>query len=174
MTGRDHRAVAKIELRQRALFSHRGPAIASGSILRADERLDRDLSCDIDLSDITYYVGHETITPRGDAAALPRWVEALFALMQRNAAHFTDYFTLPPDAVVEIVCGIDRSLDRLDGLVASARRLDEATADLVAEPRRSIDLPRLLGKLIDSRGALLPGRDIRLRGELSPAIFVLG
>jgi len=30
---------------------------------------------------------------------------------------------------------IDRSIDRLDGLVASARRLDEATADLVAEPR---------------------------------------
>ena len=37
-----------------------------------------------------------------------------------------------------------------------------------------IDLPRLLGKLIDDRGALLPGRDIKLRGELSPGIFVLG
>jgi KUP system potassium uptake protein len=33
---------------------------------------------------------------------LPRWVEALFALMQRNAAHLTNYFMLPPDAVVEI------------------------------------------------------------------------
>jgi KUP system potassium uptake protein len=60
------------------------------------------LGCDIDLSDITYYVGHETITPRGDADAMPRWVEALFALMQRNATHLTDYFRLPPDAVVEI------------------------------------------------------------------------
>jgi KUP system potassium uptake protein len=60
------------------------------------------LGCDIDLSDITYYVGHETITPRGDADALPRWVEALFALMQRNADHLTDYFRLPPDLVVEI------------------------------------------------------------------------
>jgi two-component system sensor histidine kinase ChvG len=76
--------------------------------------------------------------------------------------------------VQRAIDSIDRSLDRLDGLVASARRLDEATADLVAEPRRSIDLPRLLGKLIDSRGALLPGRNIRLRGELSPGIFVLG
>jgi two-component system sensor histidine kinase ChvG len=83
---------------------------------------------------------------------------------------------LPPEnqRVQRAIDSIDRSLDRLDGLVASARRLDEATADLVAEPRRSIDLPRLLGKLIDSRGALLPGRDIRLRGELSPGIFVLG
>jgi len=58
--------------------------------------------CGIDLSDVTYYVGHETITPGGDAAALPRWVEALFALMQRNAAHLTDYFKLPLDSVVEI------------------------------------------------------------------------
>jgi len=58
--------------------------------------------CGIDLSDVTYYVGHETITPGDDAASLPRWVEALFALMQRNAAHLTDYFKLPVDSVVEI------------------------------------------------------------------------
>jgi KUP system potassium uptake protein len=58
--------------------------------------------CTIDLSDVTYYVGHETVTPGDDAGALPRWVEGTFALMQRNAAHLTDYFRLPPDAVVEI------------------------------------------------------------------------
>ena len=58
--------------------------------------------CTIDLSDVTYYVGHETVTPREDANALPRWVEALFAFMQRNASHLTDYFRLPPDQVVEI------------------------------------------------------------------------
>ncbi len=83
---------------------------------------------------------------------------------------------LPPanQRVRRAIDSIDRSLDRLDGLIASARRLDEATADLVAEPRRSIDLQRLLGKLIDNRAALLPGRDIGLRGELSPGIFVLG
>jgi two-component system, OmpR family, sensor histidine kinase ChvG len=83
---------------------------------------------------------------------------------------------LPPEnqRVRRAIDSIDRSIDRLDGLVASARRLDEATADLVTEPRRSIDLQRLLGKLMDDRAALLPGRDIRLRGELSPGIFVLG
>ncbi|MBV8892688.1 MAG: KUP/HAK/KT family potassium transporter, partial [Acidobacteria bacterium] len=58
--------------------------------------------CTIDLSDVTYYVGHETVTSREDASALPRWVEALFAFMQRNASHLTDYFRLPPDQVVEI------------------------------------------------------------------------
>src|SRR5438552_25215 len=83
---------------------------------------------------------------------------------------------LPPEnqRVRRAIDSIDRSLDRLDGLIASARRLDEATADLVAEPRRSIDLQRLLGKLIDNHAVLLPGRDIGLRGELSPGIFVLG
>src|SRR5205823_13522837 len=72
---------------------------------------------------------------------------------------------LPPEnqRVRRAIDSIDRSLDRLDGLIAPARRLDEATADLVAEPRRSIDLQKLLGRLIDSRAALLPGRDIRLK-----------
>jgi KUP system potassium uptake protein len=60
------------------------------------------LGCAIDLADLTYYVGLETVTPRDDAKALPRWLEGLFAAMQRNTAHLTDYFRLPPDAVVEI------------------------------------------------------------------------
>ena len=37
-----------------------------------------------------------------DEKALPRWVEALFAFMQRNSAHLTEYFKLPVEAVVEI------------------------------------------------------------------------
>ena len=37
--------------------------------------------CAIDLADVTYYVGHETVMSRDGAKALPRWVEALFALM---------------------------------------------------------------------------------------------
>ena len=58
--------------------------------------------CAIDLADVTYCVGHETIVPADDEKALPRWVEALVAFMQRNSAHLTDYFKLPIDAVVEI------------------------------------------------------------------------
>ena len=69
---------------------------------------------------------------------------------------------------------IDQSLDRLDGLIASARRLDEATADLVTEPRRHVDLSRLLGKMVEGQAALLRRRGIRLHGELSPDIVVLG
>ena len=60
------------------------------------------LGCTIDLSDITYYVGHETVVPDEDDKALPRVAETLFAFMQRNSAHLTEYFRLPMDAVVEI------------------------------------------------------------------------
>jgi KUP system potassium uptake protein len=58
--------------------------------------------CGVDLADVTYYVGHETVVPREDGRGLARWVEALFAAMQRNSVHVTDYFRLPADAVVEI------------------------------------------------------------------------
>jgi KUP system potassium uptake protein len=60
------------------------------------------LGCAFELSDITYYVGHETVVPDEDDKALPRVVEALFAFMQRNSADLTEYFRLPMDAVVEI------------------------------------------------------------------------
>jgi KUP system potassium uptake protein len=58
--------------------------------------------CDIQLDDVTYYVGHEIIMHRERGADLPAWQEALFAVMVRNAAHVTDYFRLPSEDVVEI------------------------------------------------------------------------
>jgi len=60
------------------------------------------LGCEIDLDDVTYYVGHETIVPREDGKGLPRWQEALFAMMGRNAARISDFLALPSDQVVEI------------------------------------------------------------------------
>jgi KUP system potassium uptake protein len=60
------------------------------------------LDCKVTLDDITYYVGHETIVPREDERALPRWLEALFAMMQRNTVHVSSFFRLPPEQVVEI------------------------------------------------------------------------
>jgi KUP system potassium uptake protein len=58
--------------------------------------------CGVDLDDATYYVGHETVIPREDRKGLPRLVEGLFAFMQRNSAHASDYFRLPSDSTVEI------------------------------------------------------------------------
>jgi KUP system potassium uptake protein len=58
--------------------------------------------CKFDLSDVTYFVGHETVVHREDGKAVPKWIEELFALMQRNSIHVSDFFRLPPDDVVEI------------------------------------------------------------------------
>jgi len=58
--------------------------------------------CDIDPADLTYFVGHETVVAREDGQGLPHWVEALFAFMQRNSLHVTDYFRLPAETVVEL------------------------------------------------------------------------
>jgi KUP system potassium uptake protein len=58
--------------------------------------------CTMDLGDVTYYVGHETVVRREDGRGLPAWQEALFAMMERNASHVSDFFSLPSDQVVEI------------------------------------------------------------------------
>jgi len=62
----------------------------------------RSLGCTVDLNDVTYYVGHETVIRREDGMGLPAWQEAFFALMERNAIHVSDFFSLPTDQVVEI------------------------------------------------------------------------
>ncbi|MGO9486819.1 MAG: KUP/HAK/KT family potassium transporter [Rhodomicrobium sp.] len=58
--------------------------------------------CLISLDDVTYYVGRETVVSREDGSGLPKWAEALYATMERNSAHVTDFFRLPADQVVEI------------------------------------------------------------------------
>jgi KUP system potassium uptake protein len=57
---------------------------------------------DVDLDDVTFYVGSETIVPREDGKGIPRWQEALFAALGRNAERISDYLQLPCDQVVEI------------------------------------------------------------------------
>jgi KUP system potassium uptake protein len=62
----------------------------------------KELGCAIDMADITFYVGHETVLRRADLKGLPSWQEHLFAFMQRNAAQVSDFLNLPSDATVEI------------------------------------------------------------------------
>jgi KUP system potassium uptake protein len=61
-----------------------------------------NLGCAITMDDLTYFVGHETVVSRTDGTGLPHWVEAMFAFMQRNSSHVTDYFRLPAETVVEV------------------------------------------------------------------------
>jgi two-component system, OmpR family, sensor histidine kinase ChvG len=78
---------------------------------------------------------------------------------------------------------VEHSLDRLDGLVASARSLDEATADLIAEPMVAVDLGVIVGRLIQIQSAILASRDVTIilashdltiTADLLPGLFVLG
>jgi KUP system potassium uptake protein len=55
----------------------------------------------IDLADVTYFLGRETIiVTRQHGMAV--WREKLFVLMARNAVRATAYFRLPPERVVEL------------------------------------------------------------------------
>src|SRR5947199_2523310 len=65
------------------------------------------LACDqgklpgIDLSDITYYIGRETIIPREDIPGMWVWRETVFAFLQRNAERSAAFFGVPTRQVVE-------------------------------------------------------------------------
>ena len=62
----------------------------------------KSLGCTVDLADVTYYVGHETVIHRDDGMGMPVWQEKFFAVMERNAVHVSDFFSLPNDQVGEI------------------------------------------------------------------------
>ncbi|MEO6068135.1 MAG: potassium transporter Kup [Gemmatimonadales bacterium] len=49
----------------------------------------------------TFYLGRETLLP-GGPGPLARWRKALFILMARNALPATQFFSLPPNRVVEM------------------------------------------------------------------------
>jgi KUP system potassium uptake protein len=55
----------------------------------------------IDLDDITYYIGRETIIPREDVPGMWVWRETVFAFLQRNAERTAAFFGVPTRQVVE-------------------------------------------------------------------------
>jgi KUP system potassium uptake protein len=55
----------------------------------------------IDPSDVTYYIGRETIIPSEDIPGMWVWRESLFAFLQRNAERTAAFFGVPSGQVVE-------------------------------------------------------------------------
>jgi KUP system potassium uptake protein len=55
----------------------------------------------IDLTDITYYIGRETIIPSEDIPGMWLWRESVFAFLQRNAERSAAFFGVPTRQVVE-------------------------------------------------------------------------
>jgi KUP system potassium uptake protein len=56
----------------------------------------------VDLADVTYYIGHETLVEREGARKIMAWYRQMFAFMVRNSARASNYFRLPADQTVEI------------------------------------------------------------------------
>lgn len=67
---------------------------------------------------------------------------------------------------------IERSVDRLDGLVSFARSMDETTADLLAPPRRKVDLSALLERMLAGYSSLLSERRLHLKPAIDHNVIV--
>ncbi len=61
----------------------------------------RDQGVTLDLDDITYFLGKETLLVTAERG-MAVWREKLFVVMARNAVRATAFFRLPPDRVVEL------------------------------------------------------------------------
>jgi len=73
------------------------PTIYQGLVLACQQGKLRGL----DLNDITYYIGRETIIPSEDIPGMWLWRETVFAFLQRNAERSAAFFGLPTRQVVE-------------------------------------------------------------------------
>ena len=67
---------------------------------------------------------------------------------------------------------IEESVDRLDHLVASARRLDRATAELLDAPRGAVDLSELLERMLAAYGDSFAGRGLSFEQAIAPGVVV--
>jgi KUP system potassium uptake protein len=60
----------------------------------------------VDLGDVSYYLGRETLLT-GGGAPMARWRKVLFSFLSRNARPATQFFHLPPNRVVELGAQIE-------------------------------------------------------------------
>ena len=65
-----------------------------------------------------------------------------------------------------------QALDRLDGLVSFARRLDETEAELVVPPRQRVDLSSSLDRLLTGYAEFINGRAIVIDRALESNVYV--
>lgn len=69
---------------------------------------------------------------------------------------------------------IAASVDKLDGLVSAARRVDRAIAQVMERPRRRVEWSRLTERLCHGTARLAEERGLRLQVAITPDIVVLG
>ncbi|WP_292999932.1 potassium transporter Kup [Nevskia sp.] len=65
-------------------------------------RFSEQLGLDIDIDNVTYFLGRATLIPSDDLPGMPLWRDHLFAFLAHNATRATDFYGLPPEDVVEL------------------------------------------------------------------------
>lgn len=68
---------------------------------------------------------------------------------------------------------IERSVVKLDSLVSTTRRMDEAIAELLNPPRRRLDLSRLATDLMEGYADAWKARGIALQWDITPGMAVV-
>jgi two-component system sensor histidine kinase ChvG len=67
---------------------------------------------------------------------------------------------------------LETSIDRLDHLVNSARRLEETTAELLDPPNQEIDLSRLTRRMLGAYAEAYERRGLKFAARLQPGVVV--
>jgi two-component system sensor histidine kinase ChvG len=79
-----------------------------------------------------------------------------------------------PQRLQPALAAVTASLDRLDGLVQSARRLDAATADLLEMAETRVVLSALVHALVADCRTMRAGQQVTVADALEPNLVVLG
>lgn len=110
------RPIPYVEQHERAKYEHLGNGFHKVKIYYGymeDPNIPRELAAlkhvgfRFKPNEATYFLGRETIVPVRKYAGMAIWREKLFALVARNAAPATAYFSIPPERVVELGAQIE-------------------------------------------------------------------
>jgi two-component system sensor histidine kinase ChvG len=72
------------------------------------------------------------------------------------------------------ICLIEQSIMRLDGLISAARRIEEATAEMLDKPLVTLQLSKILPHLVDDFRPSAESQEIALHVDIAPRLQVLG
>jgi two-component system sensor histidine kinase ChvG len=165
------------------------------SIRRAILRF-RQLARDLrtgDAGDVSFASQNELVELSGVAEEMDRLIQTLRASADgiRNAAEDNAHAMKTPIAIMRqsleplkrivpasesrgrrAMTVLETSIDRLDQLVSTARRMDEAMAELLDPPRQRVDLSRLLARMVVAYGTVVESRGLKLGSSLEDNVIV--
>lgn len=162
-----------------------------GGIVRF-RRLARDLRTG-DAGDQSFASQNQLVELSGVAEEFDRLIQTLRASADgiRNAAEDNAHAMKTPIAIMRqsleplkrivpageargrrAIAVLENSIDRLDQLVSTARRMDEAMAELLDPPRQRVDLSRLLKRMMVAYGTIVDSRRLKLITEIEDNVIV--